>query len=106
MDMFWHGHISINTHGEAASHVFQTLNQQVVNVRRGEVSLPAVTTESNEVRLSGLLETSQAARHEESLHRSYEKVSDTQVSAQPRGANLGHQASLSGWLSWCPLQTP
>jgi hypothetical protein len=68
MDVFGHDHISINTHGEAASHLFQTMNKQVVKVRRGEVSLPAVTAESDEVRLSGLLEAAQSSWHEENLH--------------------------------------
>src|SRR5437667_4173970 len=36
MDVFRHDHIPIDRHGEAASHVFQTLNKQLVNFRRSE----------------------------------------------------------------------
>jgi hypothetical protein len=53
--MFWHDHISINAHREAAAHVLQTLHKQVVSVRGAKGGLPSITTESNEVGLSGLL---------------------------------------------------
>ena len=59
MNMFRHNHVSVNAHSEAASHVLQTRNHQVIGIRRIEIGSSAIATEGEEVGLPGLLETSQ-----------------------------------------------
>jgi hypothetical protein len=55
--------------------------------------LPALATKGKEVGLPGLLETSQTAGHKKTYTRPAPEYSETQVSAQKAGANLGHQAT-------------
>jgi hypothetical protein len=50
-----HDHVSVNTHGEATAHVPRASNEQIVRVWRDELGLSAVTTESEEMGLPGLL---------------------------------------------------
>ena len=66
--MLRHDDVAVNAQSEAAAHVFQALNQQIVGFGAAEIGLPAVTTEGEEVGLAGLLETSQATGHKENLH--------------------------------------
>jgi hypothetical protein len=93
MNMLRHDHVSINAHGEAAAHVLQTQNKQVIGMGRAKVALSAVATEGEEVGLPGLLETSQTAGHKKTYTRPAPEYSEPQVSAQKTGANLGHPAT-------------
>jgi hypothetical protein len=67
MNMCGHDHVSVDTHGELAAHVLQTLNEQVARVWGDQVGLSAVATESEEMGLPGLLEASQTGGHKRTL---------------------------------------
>ena len=64
VDVLGHDDVSVNAPGEAATSAFQTLDEQVVGFGRIEERLPAITTEGEKVRLSGLMETMETAWHE------------------------------------------
>jgi hypothetical protein len=65
MNVFGHYHVPVNAHVEATPHVLQTKREQIVNRGIAEIGLATITTEGDEVRLSGLVIPPQAERHEE-----------------------------------------
>jgi hypothetical protein len=71
-----HDHISVDAQGDALAHLLQNLEKEVVDGGGVKASLPMVTSERHEVRLSGLLKTFQAMRHGETLIGSLLACSD------------------------------
>ena len=67
MDMLWHHNISIHAYRKQATHVFKSLNKEIVDVRSAKLPLPAVATERDKMGAPRLLEASESARHDESL---------------------------------------
>src|SRR5512143_2631346 len=97
--MLRHYHVSIDAHREPLPHVFQTSHQQIANIRRIEVRLPAVTTECDEVAVAGLLEPFQSARHGERLHPERSQVSDPRLAPNPGARTWGTERVVrSTWL--------
>jgi hypothetical protein len=83
---------------KAPSHLLQTENKQLVTVSRDKIGFSTIAAEGEEVGLPGFEETSQTAWHEKVYTSTVSEygdtqVSDAQVSAQKRGANLGHPAT-------------
>jgi hypothetical protein len=67
MNVFGHDHVSIDTHREAAARAFKTDDEQVACRGMNELLFTSVTTEGDEVRLSGLMIAPEAGRHELTL---------------------------------------
>jgi hypothetical protein len=57
MNMFGHQHVPIDAQAETPAHVFQTFEEKLESIRVVEKRLAVITTESNEVRLAGLLQS-------------------------------------------------
>src|SRR5882672_7443492 len=85
MHVFGHDNIAVNPHLEAQSHAFEAFDKEVVDVRRCELAVPLITTEGEEVRLAGFVESFQSACHVEHYMPDDHPVSVTaQVSAKVR----------------------
>lgn len=69
VDMFGHDHVPVNTQGKALAHFLQAPDKQVVRVRGLKLSFSAITTEGEEVGLSGLVKASQTAGHDQTYAR-------------------------------------
>ena len=65
MNVLGHDHVSVHEHSEMAAHVFQTGNEEVVSFGGAEVLFAAITTEGDEVSLSGVMIAMQIPRHGE-----------------------------------------
>jgi len=68
--MLEHDDVSVNAHFKTAPHGFETLEEQVANIRRGELGLAVVTAECEEVGLVRVMKAMESASHEESVRRS------------------------------------
>lgn len=81
--MFGHDHVTVNAHRKALTHLFQAEHKQVVCVERLKLSFSAITTEGEEVGLSGLVRASQTVRHDETLHPKWVEFSRYPDSGYP-----------------------
>ena len=83
--MFGHDDVSVHAQLETPAHSLQAHREEIVNPRTIEEGLPPITTEGDEVRLSGFVETVQTARHGERLHPAASCVCDMPGLAQKKG---------------------
>jgi hypothetical protein len=63
MDMLGHDNVSVNAHHKTGPHHFETIEEEVTDFRRVEVRSGVITAESQEMRLSRLLEAAESAGH-------------------------------------------
>jgi len=65
VDVFGHDDISVHPQLKTPAHSLQTHREEVIDSRTVEEGLPPITTERNEMRLSGFVEAVETARHGE-----------------------------------------
>src|ERR1019366_4161357 len=63
MNVFGHDDITVNAHPETQPHAFEAFEKKTISVRRRELAVPLITTEGEEMRLAGFVESFQPARH-------------------------------------------
>ena len=68
VNVFGHDNVSVDAHVEVMTHGLKAKWEQVVNCGTDEIGLAAITTEGDEMRLSGFLKPAQASGHEHNLH--------------------------------------
>src|SRR5271165_1789172 len=86
VNVFGHHHVSVNAHVEATPHLLDAKREQTVNRGVDEIGLAAITTEGDEVRLSGSVKQPQTTWHEPNLHPAAAECSGPKVAN--RRANL------------------
>ena len=69
VDVLGHHHLSVNAHLETATHVFESFHEAIEEFGGREKGLAMVATESDKVRLLGVVETLETTRHEGSYIR-------------------------------------
>ena len=68
VNVYGHHHISVDEGAELNAHVFQTRKELVIGDDRLETGLAMITTESEEMRLAGVVLAAQSAGHERKLN--------------------------------------
>jgi hypothetical protein len=74
VNVFRHHHLSVDAHVEATTHGFEATWEQVVNYGVDEIGLAAITTEGDEMRLSGFVKPAQTTWRENHLHPDHYRV--------------------------------
>jgi hypothetical protein len=63
MDVLGHDHVTVDAQGKAKAGLLQLFQEEIASRRVAQAGLAAIAAEGDEMRLLGLLEAAESARH-------------------------------------------